>query len=235
MSVWRGPGRDGGDGGLCAARCGSTARAGRRGGLLTVWPGLGQHGPGARRSPRRVPLWAVAPAGRGHDVSRPGAAGPLILIPRGRGPCAGAIPGRPDGRPGNRAEFPGGGLHGGRPGGQDGHGPQDPRTAKTAGPAAPRPGRPTRAAPWTTASGGRRQGGRRGGRVRPVPAGHLVRLARAAVSGPPPGLDLCWPGEDSGTVGRSLVSAGLGATSGIGSGPRLSSGFAGWPPVRGKS
>jgi hypothetical protein len=70
-------------------------------------------------------------------------------------------------------EVPGGGLHGGRPGGQDGHGPQDPRTAETAGPAAPGPGRAAQAAPWTTASrgtpsgSGRRRGGLccRAGRV----------------------------------------------------------------------
>ena len=72
------------------ARCGSTGRAGRRGGLLTVWPGLGQHGPGARGPPRRVPPWGEAHAGRGHDVLRPGATGPLILIPpEDRGPVLG--------------------------------------------------------------------------------------------------------------------------------------------------
>ncbi len=45
---------------------------------------------------------------------------------------------------------------------------------------------------------------------------------------------MCWMGEESGTVGSRLVSAGFSATSGIGSRPRLSSGFAGWPPVRGE-
>jgi hypothetical protein len=208
---------------------------------------FGQPGPGARRSPpSRVPPWGEAPAGRGHDVSRPGAAGPLILIPPRTGALrwghsrAGLMAG-----PGI-CEVPGGGLHGGRPGGQDGHGPQDPRTAKAAGPAAPGPVRPVRAASldndvgdglWPAARrrllpgrpvGVRAASGR-------CPQGIWLRLARAGgVSWPAPGLDLCWPGEESGAVGGSLVSAGSGATSGIGSGPRLSSGFAGWPPVRGK-
>jgi hypothetical protein len=90
-------------------------------------------------------------------------------------------------------------------------------------------GREAKAAPsargWVTAA--------------PRPAGARRALGPgwrgpAAFPGLPQGLDLCWPGEDSGAVGRSVVSAGSGATSGIGSGPRLSSGFAGWPPVRGK-
>jgi hypothetical protein len=79
---------------------------------------LGQHGPGARRSPaayrrgsgtcgpggRRLPAWSRR--------------APDPYPPRGQGPCAGAIPG-PAGWPAREsAKFPGGGLHGGRPGGQ---------------------------------------------------------------------------------------------------------------------
>ena len=73
MSVWRGAGRAGGDGGLCAARCGSIARTGRRGWLLTVWPDWGSLAK-SPQVPRRVPPWGVSPAGWAHDASRPGAA-----------------------------------------------------------------------------------------------------------------------------------------------------------------
>jgi hypothetical protein len=158
------------------------------GGLLTVWPGLGQHGPGARRFPQ--PRTAVE-----SDTCGPGGTMPPGLEPQGpdpyppedRGPAlepsrAGPMAGR------GIREVPGGGLHAGRPGGQDGHGPQDPRTAKAAGPAAPGPGRPARGC----APGQRRPG-------------DAVRLWPAALFGLPLGLDLCWPGEESGTVGRSLV------------------------------
>jgi hypothetical protein len=101
-----GAGRAGGDGGLCAARCGSTARAGWQGWLLTVWPGLGQHGPGARRSPAAYRRGSGT-CGPGDDASPPGAAGPLILIPpEDRGPALGPFPGRPDGRPGNPRSSP---------------------------------------------------------------------------------------------------------------------------------
>lgn len=229
-----GAGRDDGDGGLCAARCGSPVRAGRRGGLLTVWPRLGQHDPEARRSPRRVPPWEWHLRAGGLMSPRPGAAGPLILIPpEDGGPAPAHSRACRMAGPGIR-EVPGGGLHGGRPGGQDGHGPQDPRTAKAAGPAAFGPGRPARAAP----PGQRRPRGRRHALAGAASGwclqGIWSRLGRVGGVCWPLGLDLCWPGEDSGTVGGSLVSAGSGATSGIGSGPRLSSGFAGWPPVRGK-
>ena len=101
-----GAGRAGGDGGLCAARCGSTARADWQGWLLTVWPGLGQHGPGARRSPAAYRRGSGT-CGPGDDASPPGAAGPLILIPpEDRGPALGPFPGRPDGRPGNPRSSP---------------------------------------------------------------------------------------------------------------------------------
>src|SRR5436190_1648938 len=46
--------RDGGDGGLALPVAEALPRTGQRAGLLTVWLELGQHGPGARRSPRRV-------------------------------------------------------------------------------------------------------------------------------------------------------------------------------------
>ena len=158
MRVWRGAGRDGGDGGLCAARCGSTARTGRRGWLLTVWPGLGQHGPGARRSPRRVPPWAVAPAGRGHDVSRPEAAGPLILIPpEDRGPALGPFPGRPHGPARESAKFPAAACMAAGRAGRSATGRRIPGRPKRRVVRPTGPGRPARAAP------GRRRPGDAGG------------------------------------------------------------------------
>src|SRR5439155_18818559 len=84
-----GAGRAGGDGGLCAARCGRTALAGRRGELLTVWPGLGQHGPGTRRSPRRVPPWGVAPAGGPRCLPAWSRRAPDPYPPEDRGPALG--------------------------------------------------------------------------------------------------------------------------------------------------
>jgi hypothetical protein len=59
---------------------------------LTVWPGLG----GTAHEPARPPPRTAVGSGTcGPEARclRPGAAGPLILIPRGQGPCAGAISG----------------------------------------------------------------------------------------------------------------------------------------------
>jgi hypothetical protein len=135
-------GRAGGGGGFCAARCGSTARAGWQGWLLTVWPGLGQHGPGARRSPAAYRRGSGT-CGPGDDASPPGAAGPLILIPPRTGPL----------RWGHSREVPRR-RHAWRAAGRAvRHGPQDPRTAKAAGPAATGPAAWRGLRPWTTASG----------------------------------------------------------------------------------
>ena len=242
-----GAGRDGGDGGLCAAHCGSTARTGRRAGLLTVRPGSGSR-PGPAGPPPRTAVGSVGPAGRGYDVCPAWSR----RVPDPYPPRTGALRwghsrGPPDGWPGNPRSPPGGGLHGGRPGGQDGHGPQKPAPAKAAGPAAPgtRPPRrrgraPDDGVPGDAVGPGRRRGlccrpGRTASRrAGPVPAG----------PGPAGGGGVSWPcpegwtgagrGRRVGLSARSWFLPGAGATSGIGSGPRLSSGFAGWPPVRGK-
>jgi hypothetical protein len=151
-----GAGRAGGDGGLCAARCGSTARAGWQGWLLTVWPGLGQHGPGARRSPAAYRRGSGT-CGPGDDASPPGAAGPLILIPpEDRGPALGPFPGRPDGRPGNPRSSPAAAcMAGGRAGSTSrAAGPPDGQGGGSCG---HRAGRPARAASLDNGVRGRRQ------------------------------------------------------------------------------
>jgi hypothetical protein len=151
-----GAGRAGGDGGLCAARCGSTARAGWQGWLLTVWPGLGQHGPGARRSPAAYRRGSGT-CGPGDDASPPGAAGPLILIPpEDRGPALGPFPGRPDGRPGNPRSSPAAAcMTGGRAGSTSrAAGPPDGQGGGSCG---HRAGRPARAASLDNGVRGRRQ------------------------------------------------------------------------------
>jgi hypothetical protein len=165
---------------------------------------IGAAWPRSPQAPRRVPPWGEAPAGRGHDVLRPGATGPLILIPpEDMGPVLGHSRACRMAGPGIR-EVPGGGLHGGeagRAGRPRAAGSPDGRSGGSCGSRTRPSGAGLRT--WTTASGGRRQ------------------ALAGGVSRPAPRLDLCRPGEDSATVGRSLVSAGCGATSGIGSGPAL--------------
>ena len=141
-----GAGRAGGDGGLCAARCGSTARAGWQGWLLTVWPGLGQHGPGARRSPAAYRRGSGT-CGPGDDASPPGAAGPLILIPpEDRGPALGPFP---------RSSPAAACMAGGRAGSTSrAAGPPD---GKGGGSCGHRAGRPARAASLDNGVRGRRQ------------------------------------------------------------------------------
>jgi hypothetical protein len=142
----------GGDGGLCAASCGSTARAGWQGWLLTVWPGLGQHGSRSPQVPRRVPPWEWYLRAGGRRLPAWSRRAPDPYPPRtgalrwghsraGRlaGPGIREVPRR---RPAWRAA-----------GRAVRHGPQDPRTAKAAGPAATGPAARRGLRPWTTASG----------------------------------------------------------------------------------
>jgi hypothetical protein len=155
-SIWRGPGGPVVTAALCAARCGSTARAGWQGWLLTAWPGLGQHGPGARRSPAAYRRGSGT-CGPGDDASPPGAAGPLILIPpEDRGPALGPFPGRPDGRPGNPRSSPAAAcMAGGRAGSTSrAAGPPDGQGGGSCG---HRAGRPARAASLDNGVRGRRQ------------------------------------------------------------------------------
>jgi hypothetical protein len=193
--------------------------------------GRGTCGPGARC----LPAWSRR--------------APDPYPPRGQGPCAGATPG-PAGWPAREsAKFPAAACMAGGRAGRTATGRRIPGRPKRRVLRPPAPAVRRGLRPWTTTSGGtpsgsgRRRGGLgcRAGRgvFAPRPAGACRASGPgwrgpAAFAGLPLGLDLCWPGEESGAVGGSLVSAGCGATSGIGSGPRLSSGFAGWPPVRGK-
>lgn len=185
-----------------------------------VVDGLARIGAAWPRSPRPSPPRTAM----GRGTCGPGARCPPAWShrapdpypPRGQGPCARPLPGLPDGWPGNLRSFPAAACMAGGPAGRTATGRRTPGRPKRRVLRLPDPAVRRGLRTWTTASGGRRQ------------------ALAGGVSLPAPGLDLCRPGEDSGTVGGSLVSAGSGATSGIASGPRLSSGFAGWPPVRGK-
>jgi len=105
----------------------------------------------------------VVPAGRGTTPPRLEPQGSRSFRP-GQGPCAGAVPG-PAGWPAREsAKFPGGGLHGGRPGGQYVTGrrtPGRPRRRVLRPPGRP-PGAgcvPGQRRPGTPSGSGRRRGG----------------------------------------------------------------------------
>ncbi len=185
--------------------------------------------------PRRVPPWAVAPAVRGYDVCPAWSRRvPDPYPPRGQGPCAGPLPGLPDGWPGNPRSSPAAACMAGGRAGRTATGRRIPGRPKRWVLRPPGPGRPARGcAPWTTASPGtpsgpgRRRGGLccRPGRMvfAPRPVG-ARRASGPGWRGPAafpglPGLDLCWSGEESGAVGGVWFLPGVALPPGSGRDP----------------